>query len=215
MFKDELIVIRHARSLHNANKTENLNSDLTPWGENQADHVGKFLSEKINFNGFKFFTSPFKRCLETSFLINRHIKQKFIVDPIWREYLNHSRQSVTITPDLFHGGEFNWDGYQECVTFDEEFNETFINRIQNGFDKLPEKSLVVTHGLPALQLIHVATGRSQSVPIWDYSLDNCSITYIVKGRVVWHGRNVHAEGNYKHDKNFYRPTEELVNSSTE
>ena len=58
---------------------------------------------------------------------------------------------------------------------------------------LPQKSVVVTHGLPAFTLMHVAKGNVESVPIWDHSIDNCSITYLKGGRVIWHGRNLYHE----------------------
>jgi hypothetical protein len=57
----------------------------------------------------------------------------------------------------------------------------------------PKKLVVVTHGLPAFVLRYIDSDNVSHLPLWDYSLDNASITWIKRGRVVWHGRNIYHE----------------------
>lgn len=203
MFKEELIIIRHARSKYNTRETDNLDDYITPWGHRQAKGVGEFMAKHMNLNigygpnDFRCFTSPFVRCLQTAKYIAKSLDCHFAIDKAWREYLNHSRRDVHVERRDNWGSEFQWGYYpREGVLFKDEFNEEFIERITGGFDRLPQKSIVVTHGLPALLLLKVATGVRDSIPIWDYSIDNCSITHIVKGRVVWHGRNIFHECDF-------------------
>lgn len=188
----ELLIIRHARSQHNVRETEHLNAALTLWGCQQARFVARYMRKHMDLKYFQFFTSPFERCLQTSVAIARELGVRFQVNQAWREYVNHSRQSVKI-----HRGRddahFYWSDFPEEVTYHDEFNEEFLYRIQQGCDSLPDKSVVVTHGLPALMLIHVATGRRNAVPIWDHSIDNASMSYIIDGQVRWHGRNLPCE----------------------
>ena len=199
-FKEELIIIRHARSQHNAGVSENLDSEITRFGGFQAEALAEFMS-KMQLCYFEFQTSPFLRCLQTATPIAKRLNVKFKVNIAWHEYLNHSKGPVTIPnrSETFKE-HFNWSNLCfDNYTFDDEFNEDFIERIHSGYLKLPEKSVVVTHGLPAFMLLKIATGNLQSVPIWDYSLDNCSITKIVAGRVIWQGRGIPAEGLISED----------------
>jgi broad specificity phosphatase PhoE len=194
IFKDELIIIRHARSQHNAGISENLDSEITRFGGFQAEALANFMS-KLGLEDCEFQTSPFLRCLQTSTVIAKALNVKFHINKIWHEYMNHSKGPVTIpNRSKEFTTYFDWTNFEEdSVVVNDEFNEEFIKRIHFGYMTLPPKSVVVTHGLPAFMLLKVATGNFQSVPIWDYSLDNCSITRITKGRVIWHGRNIPAE----------------------
>jgi broad specificity phosphatase PhoE len=200
-FKEELIIIRHARSQHNAGVSQNLDSEITGFGKLQAEALAEFMSKKMQLYSFEFQTSPFLRCLQTATPIAKKLNVKFKVNTVWHEYLNHSKGPVTIPnrSETFQE-HFNWCNLQQDnYTFNDEFNEDFIDRIHSGYLALPEKSVVVTHGLPAFMLLKVAIGNLQSVPIWDYSLDNCSITKIVGGRVIWQGRGIPAEGLISED----------------
>lgn len=192
----ELIIIRHARSEHNSGATTSLDSPITKWGEHQAQVLGQFLSANFNLDNFKFYTSPFLRCLQTA---NCFPFGEFNVSCNLREYINHDGDSVVIPPrhDKFFQGEFNWDGFCEEKTYQKETNEQLIDRLYEFYYQLPEKALVVTHGLPALVLGHIATNTNHVVPVWDYSLDNCSITRILNGRYIWRGRNLHYENFLK------------------
>lgn len=197
MFKEELIIIRHGRSKHNMRETENLDAGLTDFGKRQAANVGKFFHSEMDLNGYKYFTSPYLRCLETASNIRDNAEQvgcqKFRVNPLFCEYLNHSGKECFVESRKETMQDMKWNKFpDEGMNFGDEFNEIFLHRMHEAFDMLPQKSLVVTHGLPAIALVAIARGQLH-VPIWDHSIDNCSITLIKRGRVVWHGRNLHHE----------------------
>lgn len=196
MFKDELVIIRHGRSGHNIRKSDDLDCCLTDYGHKQSRDVGVFLSKHMDLKGFQFFTSPFLRCLQTVQGINTSLGERWTVNQKLREYVNHSGSDVKVVcrKDEYPHPHYLWGDYpEEGVTYKEEWNEVFIDRITHCFDALPQKSVVVTHGLPAMLLLHVASSLERVIPLWDMSIDNCSITYIVKGRVVWRGRNLYHE----------------------
>lgn len=192
MFKEELIIIRHGRSKHNMRDTEDLDAGLTSFGEKQSDNVGKFFHEEMDLKGYDFLTSPYLRCLETASRIQDHVKEgMFNVHPQFCEYLNHAGRECFVKSRRT-SFNFHWQFPDEGMMFHDEFNEVFLHRMHEAYESLPQKSLVVTHGLPALALATIARGQLH-VPIWDHSIDNCSITLIKRGRVVWYGRNLHHE----------------------
>ena len=197
MFKEELILIRHARSKYNVGESQEVDDGITDWGKKQAFNVGRFLATEMNLQGFEFYISPFLRCLETSsFIPNR---EPWRVHQGLREYLNHGGRSAQVPnrSDMFKQGEgrYDWGDYPAGgVTYDVEFNETFLHRMVETYHSLAHKSVVVTHGLPAFLLLYIGTTPNpRHVPVWDCSMDNCSITWIRKGQVIWHGKNLHHE----------------------
>lgn len=205
MFKEELLIIRHARSKYNLRLSDDLDDSITDWGVKQAETVGKYLVNHFQHHQFHLFTSPFLRCLQTAKIIQTYLRQKdyegwsaleptFKINTFLREYVNHSGKSVHVKDRSREYNRFDWKGFpSEGTTFAEEWNETFLARMHNCHQQLPNKSIVITHGLPALMLLNIATGIYQQVPIWDHSLDNCSMTYIKQGRIIWRGRNLYSE----------------------
>ena len=202
MYKDVLLIIRHARSDWNIRVTDKLDSDITEFGQRQSKKVGEFLlnhlhKEGVNYKDLDKFTSPFLRCLQTTAGIEKGYGQKagFRIEPLLREYLNHQKKHCFVPHRETEFNDFGWSQYPaEGITFEMEQNEDFLRRMHMCFHKLPPKSLVVTHGLPGLALLRIAANPGLSdVPVYDYSLDNCSMSLIVRGRVVWHGRNVYHE----------------------
>ena len=89
-----------------------------------------------------------------------------------REYLNHSGRTAWVPnrKELFP--HMDWDLYPAAgETYDQEFNEVFLHRMQDAFHNLPQRSIVVTHGLPALVLLKVASDpTNHGVPVWDHSI---------------------------------------------
>lgn len=204
MYKKELIIVRHARSKYNMGETTDLDAGITEFGKQQSSNVGKFLRDKVDLDGYAGFTSPFLRCLETTvWMVSQlhDIKQKdFKVMSELREYLNHSGDSVAVPNRQSDCPTINWLFYpNEGEAYKSEHNEEFLRRMHCVYQMLPEKSIVITHGLPALLLIDIATKNSHSVPVWDHSIDNCSVTMILNGRTVWYGRNLFNEVDYKPD----------------
>jgi broad specificity phosphatase PhoE len=116
-----------------------------------------------------------------------------------REYINHSDREVTVDLRRNDFPQMRWEEFDSSVSsliFNDEQNEEFLNRIHAAYNRLNDQSVVVTHGLPALALIRVATGKGDSVPIWDHSVDNASLTLIKNGRLIWHGRNLYHEVDF-------------------
>jgi broad specificity phosphatase PhoE len=216
----EVIIIRHGRSTHNTHQSDDGNAPLTEWGIRQAKKVGQFLVAHLKLVDFDFFSSPFERCLQTMECIRQPLhewgykNQEYIRMPQvmsgLREYLNHFGEPVTLnlnkTKEKFPVGNYHYFSHPEyTITYEPEWNEVFYNRIDRVYRDLPEKSLVVTHGLPAMLLRQIASNGPRSIPIWDYSIDNCSITYIVDGKIIWNGRNLHTEideDTYAHKRKY-------------
>lgn len=199
MFKEELIIVRHGRSLHNVKESEDLDSGLCPWGERQARNVGKFLRQQGLRELGPWYTSPMLRCLQTTRLMDPWGRPEVMSN--LREYINHCGDDVYVDrrADLF--AEMNWHQFPHGATYYKEHNEVFLERMYDAYEQLPSRAIVVTHGLPAITLLKIASENTRHVPMWDHSLDNCSITWIRRGRVLWHGRNLYHEvGEENFDK---------------
>lgn len=206
MFKEELIIIRHGRSKQNVGESFNMDDGLTDFGKRQAFNVGRYLRDVMKLPtktlSPDFYTSPFLRCLETARQVQHgmtppvgHFYNKFFVLPSLREYVNHfsGGNEVVVNRRAEEFPTFHWQLYDD-TSFKDEFNETFLDRMVGCHESLSQRSVVVTHGLPAFALLYVATTvNPRHVPLWDYSLDNASITWIKKGRVIWHGKNLYHE----------------------
>lgn len=203
--KEELIIVRHGRSQHNMGESDDLDCGLTEFGAHQARNVGKFLQHqffdgKFDITQWTILTSPFLRCLQTTrHMVDQMNSPKVIVCKCFREYLNHTGDLVHIPKrSLGDFDKFDWQYYpDEGVDFGKEQNETFLERMHEAHKILTRRTIVVTHGLPAMCLTHVAAHNANYVPVWDNSCDNCSITWIRSGRVVWCGRNLFHEVEYK------------------
>jgi broad specificity phosphatase PhoE len=207
MFKDTLLIIRHARSELNIRKSEDADCNITNFGVKQATTVGKFMGRHMNLDGFSYYTSPFLRCLQTAGEIVNGVSKvhsalagemQFKVLDDLREYINHCHREVTVRCHSGAYPEFDWSDFPKFaeepdLSYKDEQNEELLNRVHRLYRGLPEKSVVVTHGLPALTLVRVATGRGDAVPIWDHCIDNASMTLIKGGRIVWLGRNLYPE----------------------
>lgn len=207
--KEKLLIIRHPRSAGNIRTSDDHDCEITEFGYRQARTVAKFLRDHFDLYGFSLFTSPWLRCLEMADAIQRTVRSRhnlmpFTVLPDLREYINHGWREVELLLRRHEYRSMNWDMFSnqtEKMTFKDEFNEQLIARVRRLHDFLPQKSVVITHGLPALTLMHVATKDANYIPIWDYSIDNASMTLIVNGKVVWLGRNLFAEiDEDPHDK---------------
>lgn len=198
MISKEIIVIRHARSNHNIRKTDDLDGEISDFGVRQAINVGDYLSSEFDLKDYSFFTSPFLRCVQTADIISKKTNHTPIVDEKIKESLNHYNAKVLIKNHKEKFPNFVWDSINEKgIECGPEFNEHFLNRMFNFYHDLPQKSIVVTHGLPAILLINIASNPMiKNIPVWDYSIDNCSISVVKKGRIVWHGRNLYNEFDY-------------------
>lgn len=220
----ELIIIRHARSEYNVQETKELNSPLTKFGVKQAKNLGKFFlkndiwksdDSKYDLNYFKWnvYTSPFLRCLQTT---------KELITPLWEKHTNdkggvHYRLMPISSPLIGEYLEIEDDEVREVLvktkfeftpnicwdlsgeTFKSQTNKDFFNRVCEFYEEhCKENTIVVTHGMVALTLAKIATENINHVPMWDYSINNASITWIQNGRIKWYGRCLHNEPGLKY-----------------
>lgn len=196
MKNKSLIIIRHGRSQYNVKSTNDLDSDLTEFGERQATIVGQFLRSKFGSStNFKVHTSPFLRCFRTAKCMNFPWP---ISDWRLREYVNLGLGNVEVFPkyEMFDNQIDIGNSCAQKYIFEPESNEVFFNRIQSFYNDLNDMNslpVIVTHGLPALQLAHIATSDEFYVPCWNYGVNNCSITWIDNGVLKWRARNLHYE----------------------
>lgn len=187
----EIIIIRHAESMWNAKLTDNLDSPLTTKGISQAHATAKYIKRNIDCRGFVGFTSPFDRCLLTSMPIRKHSGIKFSVreeiSEITHEFPEHGVH-VPSKKDKYL--DLDWINYNDTL-FLKEGSFAFIERLNLFFQSLPFRSIIVTHGSVVQTLIEIALGvKVQSIPTWDNSIKNASITHIKNGTVVCLAKNV-------------------------
>jgi len=178
---------------------------------------------------YGLFTSPFLRCLQTSkhiieaFYEETDIALEVRVEPRLSESLYPSNPRVVVPfreaefpRGKFHAVNkdlpgFDWFGVgfrnqhilkvarDHELYFDPETNEQYLARLHEIYDDLPQKSVVISHGLPVATLAMEAERRLNGMPLWDYSINNCSLTWIKNGRRKWWARNLHHEHSY-HDQ---------------
>lgn len=200
--KESVIIIRHGRSQHNVGATTSLDSPLTEFGELQARIVGKYLRSGAmgDLSDYKIHVSPFLRCLMTADLIRQEAFGKasnlFIVDPLVAEYISVSNPPVELQVRKDQFPNFIWPD-EPYLIHQGEHGEHFLRRMYKAHDNLHSKSIVVSHGMPCLTLAKELQGPLQYIPIWDHSINNCSITWVENGRQKWYGRTLHHEIEYQ------------------
>ncbi len=188
----EVILVRHAESMWNAQMSESLDSTLTLKGVSQAQSVASFISKNIDCRGLVGFTSPFDRCCLTSMPIRRRTGIRFFIKPEIAELTDHFPDEGVEVPcrkDKYL--DIEWGNYFS-TNFNREPSGNFIKRLQSFLSSLPERSLVVTHGSVVQTLIEMALGvKVKNIPTWDNSIGNASVTHIKDGTVMLMAKNVH------------------------
>ena len=89
-----IIIVRHGQTFWNVLKKlqGHKNSKLTAKGKKQALRVAKFLNRRIeNFEKFKIYSSPIKRVIDytnviNTNLVNKKIKKKIIYSDYLKEH---------------------------------------------------------------------------------------------------------------------------------
>ena len=75
-----IIIIRHGETAWNVQKRKqgHKNSDLTQKGRRQGVEVANFLNKKkLNLDNFVFYSSPLKRVVDYSKIINQNLNYNF------------------------------------------------------------------------------------------------------------------------------------------
>lgn len=213
MRRESAIIIRHGRSQHNVGLTDSLDSPLTDFGVEQAKVVGRYLGSGAmgDLSGHVFHVSPFLRTLMTACNIREaggEMLQEatFLVDKNVAEYFDPKNPDVVVPNRRNDFPHFDWSCHLNEHPADYihkgEIPEHFLRRVQKAHDELSDKTVVVSHGMTCLALAYELTGPLQHLPIWDHSINNCSITWVENGRKKWHGRNLHHEYDYQDHENF-------------
>ena len=200
------ILMRHARSKHNVQETTDLDSEITSFGRKQCMVVGNFArtSDEINLDGYTFVVSPFYRTLLTLdlFLKAAEIENpEVIVNPIVGENLNtgvKENENVRVIDRSKTFKDWNWDLYHEACDDGSyrqkpETHEQLLERMKDACGSFKGKTFVVSHAYPVIVMSSVLEGNHDDVPVWDYSINNCSLTWIENGKRKWYGRNLHHE----------------------
>lgn len=200
----EILIVRHAQSLHNVDATDELNSELTADGFVQILTLADWLLHEFDLTGYKGLTSPYIRTLQTSLCINQVCGLDFTIEPAVREY--HSDKShpqisngaMFVSSEQIEFPEFTWpeETNLSCgQSFPNETLEEFTERIKAFYGGLEDgKYLIVSHGAPCRVLRDVALGNSLQYLIDRYhikskkekkdkpqSIPNASASWIVDG----------------------------------
>lgn len=197
---NELILIRHGESKYNAMLTDNLDSELTEKGIEQAKATGRFLKEHFgHINDFVALTSPYLRCLQTSRLIREETGLEFIVTPGPREIMVHYEETK-IPARQSEFSDFIW--MLPCVSrhwteagwhFLKEDGHGFVARMKEFMGTINhEKTLVVSHGTPVGSMFEIKIGKEHTPDTDDY-VSNASISYVRNNNPVWFGKKEHLE----------------------
>lgn len=183
-----IILIRHAESYHNAKLSEDLDTDLTERGKEQAEELSLFIL-KMGLKGYQGFVSPLLRTLETARQVERVTGLSFMVSELISEHSCLYNDSGVRIPCRYKSyDEFYWGelASSEELFYKREENIDFIKRMIIFFNKLPHNSLIVTHGNCVMTLIEVAMGLTVSeVPEWKEGIANASISLLRNGTLVW------------------------------
>lgn len=193
----ELMIIRHARSLYNVEDTDDLDAGLTNFGHQQARMAGQFLREELGFNYWNVITSPFLRCLETAQHIAEGIESQ--VNPKVDGRLGEMTVDYHNIDSLYVGNRkekgfssYDWSDYNPA-DFAHERMDAYIQRLEEFWEDVPNRSIVITHGSPVLSFIRMHEGKFGSVPLWNHSVGNCSMTWIRGSRMIWRTRELYWE----------------------
>lgn len=187
----EIILIRHAESMWNVNKTDNLDSNLTPLGITQSHKIANYIKKHIDCRDIIGYTSPFDRCLLTSMPIRRQTGIKFIVrseiSEVADQFPDSGIEVICRNKQYF---DFDWQHYS-TTTFHKESCKNLIDRLNTFINLLPNRSIVITHAGIVQVLIEMALGvKVSSIPNWGNFIDNASITHIKDGTVVCLAKNI-------------------------
>jgi broad specificity phosphatase PhoE len=187
----DIILIRHAESMWNANLSDSLDSCLTFRGVKQAQSCARFLRKNVDCSGYVGFTSPFQRCLLTSLPICKQTGVQFRVRQEISELTNHFPDCGVQVPCRNEEYlDIDWANYCNAI-FNREPPKIFLGRLRVFLESVPDRSIIVTHGSVVQTMIEMALGvKVSQIPAWDDSIGNASVTYIKDGTVVWMAKNV-------------------------
>lgn len=185
----ELILIRHGESLYNIKITDYLDSKLTKFGEQQAKETGIYLKNNFpDISKFSGITSPYRRCLQTSEIIQNETGISFTVNSGPREVMiNYEVVYIKNYKKIFPN--FIWK-YDHGLSYRKETEQQFIERMELFYRELiDDKTVVVSHGTPINTLYELAIGKPSRANITNY-VRNCSISYVKDRNGIYLGKSI-------------------------
>lgn len=178
------IFIRHGQSQYNAELTTNLDSNLTPFGVEQAVKTGVYLKDNFpDIAEYIGITSPYHRCLQTSDIIHGICGLSFQVKPGPREVMmSYDECKVVNRKEKF--GHFRWH-HDDDFHFLNENEGEFVVRMRNFIlSEDHAKLLVVSHGTPIRAMFDAVIGEQSMPDLCNYP-DNCSVSHVKNKQSVY------------------------------
>lgn len=166
----EVMLIRHAQTVFNVRKTNNLDADLTELGEGQVTKVSKYL-KNTDLSDHIGYVSPALRTLKTAMGIHEATGLNFIVNPLAYEYCapwrdmegNRCEFKVSVPCRMKEFPKFDWSLYPKDAIFSQESLIMFRNRMKALSAALSKKTVVVTHGAVVFTMIEGLVGRDNMI----------------------------------------------------
>jgi broad specificity phosphatase PhoE len=214
----EVLIVRHAESMHNISLTESLDSNLSKKGCLQAKCVAYWLRNNFDLSNYEGITSPYLRTIQTACNISKATGLRFTVNGGTREHhINKAERDlaaggmeIPVRKEQFEDCDLVWpspffDG--KAVFYKNEELEEFFRRIQLFTDTLDQHKnyLIVGHGASCRTLHEVLCskdldglrrrydGRKLKPGDFSCSIKNASLSWVVDGKSKWFSRIVHDE----------------------
>lgn len=188
---EELILVRHGQSEYNIKLTNELDSQLTAVGIQQAHETGRYIKANFDLSEFIAITSPYKRCLQTARILREETGLDFSVHLGPREIMIHyDLAEIKNHREIFP--EFNWE-HEHDLILNRETEADFLVRMKEFHQEIKHpKLLVVSHGSPVNTIYEYASGLDAGVDCVTF-VKNCSISYVKDGKGVFLGKVVYEE----------------------
>ena len=208
----ELIIVRHGQSRYNARLSDELDSELTDLGHQQAASAAAGLSRQVDLSGFLAICSPYLRTIQTASKL-ADLKVPTVVHCGSREHYvtSYSHKDLDGTGGVFIPRR-NYPGivypadqwHRDGRFFPREPTETFVERMKLFWYDLvgreQNKFIVVSHGAPCRVLLEFAIGMTQDEAVRlckkhedalecvehnPDTIHNCDAIYIKDGKLEW------------------------------
>ena len=176
-----IILVRHGDC-----QNDHYDGELNENGIAQVQRTADFIANHINLENFHAFTSPYRRCLQTSQILSNTLDLNFKVDCNFREKINQQEQ--VHSQSIKYKQRFSWPPTILSWVFGEEEPTDFMSRIDTVLDDLPSKSIIVSHSDFILNLIQSSIGNDLlTSKEWHNTLPGGSLSFIENHKIVYVG----------------------------
>jgi broad specificity phosphatase PhoE len=104
------------------------------------------------------------------------------------ELTDHYGEQEVLVPHRTEHPKVFWSNYAYYphTIFKKEPQTAFLKRVHAFYNRLPIRSIIITHGSIVQTIAKLAVGEVvDAVPVWDHSIPNASVTRIKDGKVIW------------------------------